>query len=207
MFCVTFLWQWWFLLALFQVIKISQIHKTEILTLSDPVIQKTASVWEKQNVSCYFHVPYALWQAQSLCYQISIIFSPTTGLLSSSSPYGAAHLSSLSSFLCCFKIPKLQAQDALWTKLSSHSFLHISPATNLEAISLFKDQQAKFPKQPNPGRVAFISGAVTAAAWLIGLLLSFRREPSNEQHSLPLDAHCIPEACHHPRFYAGGTAN
>lgn len=143
MFWITFLWQRQFLLALFQVIKISQIHKTEILTLSNPVIQKTASVCEKAECELLF--------SRCLCTgtdRVSLLLNKHNAphpQLGFSIP--ATHMVPLifppsPPLLCCFKIRKIQAQNALWTKLPSHSFLRVSPATNLEAISVFKHQQS-----------------------------------------------------------------
>lgn len=151
MFWITFLWQQLFLLALFQVIKISQIHKTEILTLSNPVFQKTASVWEKTECELLFsHSLCTGRDTESLLLNKHYILHPQLGFSIPATHMVLLIFAPSPPLLCCCKIRKIQAQDALWIKLSSHSFLHISPGTNLEAISPFKNQQAEFPKQSNP---------------------------------------------------------
>lgn len=143
MFWITFLWQRQFLLALFQVIKISQIHKTEILTLSNPVIQKTASVWEKAECELLFSRCLCTGtDTESLLLNKHSAPHPQLGFSLPATRMVPLIFPPSPPLLCCFKICKIQARNALWTKLSSHSFLHVSPATNLEAISVFKHQQS-----------------------------------------------------------------
>lgn len=144
MFWITFLWQSQFLLARFQVIKIKSTRH-----MDHDLVKSSHSKDSFSYAECELLFSCSLGTGTGI---VSLLLNrhnaspPTTGLFCSSNPYGAIHLFSLSSpFLVLFwvEIATIHAQNKLWIKFSSHSFLPINPATNLKSHFLIQKSSSK----------------------------------------------------------------